>query len=343
MKNEFEYKGVIHIHSKTSDGSKPFSSLIDIARKSDLDFIILTDHNTLDAKKDTQEGWYDGVLALIGEEVSPPKNHYLALGIKNKVYPSKKNPQQMIDEVKKQGGVGFIAHMDWNLHPFFFLSSHSWVYRQVSGFDGVELWSYMHDWASNIKPWDFFKFCKNSHYAIKGPHPKTLRAWDQMTKERQVSAIGGIDAHARHLLPFNLLTVLPYDVLFNTIRTHIVLETALSEDWRLAASTLYGALSSGKCFISYDGLKDGSGFRCYIRNKNKDRVCFGEKIGYEKDSYLEVLVPEKADIKVVVSGLEILVQQDTSLSIPVDRKGVWRCEAHLDGKPWIFGNPIYVG
>jgi hypothetical protein len=340
MNKEYEYKGVIHIHSNASDGSESFPSIIQIAKKSNIDFIILTDHNTLNGKKQAPEGWYDGVLALVGEEVSPGSNHYIALGIKEKVLPTR-CPQRIIDDVKKQGGFGFIAHMDWSLHPLFFLKPHPWTSRSMNGFEGVELWSYMHDWVSRVKPWNFFKFCKNPNDLISGPHPQTLKQWDEMTKKRPVSAIGGVDAHAKHILPFKILVVLPYEILFKTIRTYVVLANSFSKNWEQAAGQLYNALSLGKCFISYDVLHNGAGFRCYVHSK--DRVaCFGEQIQFCKNMYFEVVSPVESDIMVVVSGEKIAQKKSKALVIPVDRAGAWRVELRLHNKPWIFGNPIYV-
>ena len=79
----FEYIGAIHVHSIFSDGSGEVTDIAALAGESGLDFIILTDHNTLRALKDGYEGWYNKTLLLVGCEINDKenKNHYLAFNI----------------------------------------------------------------------------------------------------------------------------------------------------------------------------------------------------------------------------------------------------------------------
>lgn len=78
----FEYSGSLHIHSKFSDGSGTVEEIAKYATESDLDFIILTDHNTLKAKDKGYEKWYKQTMLIVGYEVNDMKNrnHYLVLG-----------------------------------------------------------------------------------------------------------------------------------------------------------------------------------------------------------------------------------------------------------------------
>ena len=106
--HKFQYRGAIHIHSLNSDGSGDIETISRAAQKAGLSWIILTDHNYID----TEEGIYNNVYVLKGEEISPKnKNHYLALGINHKIEPDE-NPQIFIGEVREQNGIGFAAHPD---------------------------------------------------------------------------------------------------------------------------------------------------------------------------------------------------------------------------------------
>ena len=112
MKDEnyknFKYRGAIHIHTLKSDGCGDIESITKAAKKAGLSWIIITDHNYYD----NEEGIYNGVYVIKGEEISPKKeNHYLALGINNQIELND-NPQTYIDEVRKQNGFGFAAHPD---------------------------------------------------------------------------------------------------------------------------------------------------------------------------------------------------------------------------------------
>ncbi len=78
-----EYVGAIHIHSNYSDGSGTVDEIIKTAQEVDLDYIVLTDHNTLRAKNEGKEGWHGNTFLLVGAEINDKQNqnHYLALGI----------------------------------------------------------------------------------------------------------------------------------------------------------------------------------------------------------------------------------------------------------------------
>ena len=70
----YEYVGAIHVHSKFSDGSGDVKGIAETANSSGLDYLILTDHNTLRAKAEGYEGWYGNTLLLVGVEINDRKN-----------------------------------------------------------------------------------------------------------------------------------------------------------------------------------------------------------------------------------------------------------------------------
>mgnify|MGYP001565695771 FL=1 len=68
-KEYFEYVGVLHVHTKYSDGSGSIKKIVKEAKKANLDYVITSDHNSFQALKDGAEGWYDDLLLLVGEEI----------------------------------------------------------------------------------------------------------------------------------------------------------------------------------------------------------------------------------------------------------------------------------
>ena len=77
-----ELTGIIHCHSTYSDGTGTVPEIAAAARANDLDYLLLTDHDTLAAAQNGEEGWHGSVLLLVGAEVSPyRRNHYLAFGL----------------------------------------------------------------------------------------------------------------------------------------------------------------------------------------------------------------------------------------------------------------------
>jgi len=75
----------IHVHSTCSDGTATVPEIVEAARASGRDVVVLTDHDTMRARELGHEGWHDSVLLLVGEEVSPKGGHYLALGLEREL------------------------------------------------------------------------------------------------------------------------------------------------------------------------------------------------------------------------------------------------------------------
>ena len=65
-----EYVGVAHIHSLFSDGTGEIPEIAEYASDLDLDFLLLTDHNTLRGLKEGYEKWYGKTLLLVGCEIN---------------------------------------------------------------------------------------------------------------------------------------------------------------------------------------------------------------------------------------------------------------------------------
>ena len=61
-----ELTGIIHCHSTYSDGTGTVPEIAAAARANDLDFLLLTDHDTLAAAQHGEEGWHGSVLLLVG-------------------------------------------------------------------------------------------------------------------------------------------------------------------------------------------------------------------------------------------------------------------------------------
>src|SRR5215208_6290228 len=71
---------VVHLHSTHSDGTGTVAEIARAAARASVDAVLLTDHNSLAARRRGEEGWYGSVLVLAGHEVSPRgRDHYLGL------------------------------------------------------------------------------------------------------------------------------------------------------------------------------------------------------------------------------------------------------------------------
>src|SRR6266550_584412 len=101
---------VVHLHSTYSDGTGTVPQIARAARTNHLDAVLLTDHDTLEARRRGEEGWHGDVLVLVGEEVTPKdRDHYLAFGLDREV--KRRQPAAGIcADVARAGGFGFAAH-----------------------------------------------------------------------------------------------------------------------------------------------------------------------------------------------------------------------------------------
>ena len=97
--------GVVHVHTTLSDGGGTPEEVVAAAQRGrPRGSSAITDHNNLDAKP--FEGYHDGVLVLVGAEISTPAGHVLGLGIdRDPVFRFSGDRQDALEDVRDLGGV----------------------------------------------------------------------------------------------------------------------------------------------------------------------------------------------------------------------------------------------
>ena len=100
--------GVVHVHTLHSDGGGSVKEVASAAAEAGLDFVIITDHNTFGAKP--FEGYVDGVLVIVGTEVSTTSGHVLGIGFPEPSFRIGGHPLDVIEDITDLGGMVFIAH-----------------------------------------------------------------------------------------------------------------------------------------------------------------------------------------------------------------------------------------
>ena len=337
-----EYKGAIHIHTRYSDGSGDIDEIVAAAEKCGIDFIIISDHNSIKYKVEGHEGWHNNVFVLVEQEISPKKNHYLALGLDHSIKPDKKDHWKHVVQVNEKGGFGFAAHPILRSNRRGQAKIRPWVGLDNERIDGIELWSYMIDWASGVSRYDvkeLIRRIRNPDTAIRGPCPNLILEWDRLTRKRRMPVIGSVDAHAKKYF-FGRLTIFPYEFLFQTIRTHI-LAPALDGTLQQDRLSIYRALGEGRCFIAYDQLypADGFSFKCIL---DEHVWNMGEQFSFRPGMQLEVVLPIKAALWIIKNGAVVHKSSSCKLVYPIQSPGVFRIKADLNHKPWIYSNPLYI-
>jgi len=339
-----DYAGAVHLHTTYSDGSQPIDKVLKQAKRCGLDFVVVTDHDTLQASKDSWVGWNDGVLTLVGVEVSPLDGHSLVLGLKECEGLDEMSPPDYLREVRERGALSIIAHPEARPRPEFTFKAREWNHWDCEDFDGLEVWSYMHDWIRGVTRKNLIFRLLDPTKNIQGPDPEVLARWDSLGQTRRVIGLGGIDNHARNLpfrrLPVYLVQVLPYRFVFETLRTHVLAET-FSSDAEKDIPRVMDALRQGHCYVAYDYLAQAQGFR-FEAHDGENLALMGDEVPATGEYDLRVRSPEPAELTLLRNG-EVLSQTNSdSLDAKTREPGVYRVEARLNGTPWVFTNPIYL-
>jgi hypothetical protein len=180
------YSGDFHLHSNASvDGENSTAELVELARDEGLDFLALTDHNTIDGFSDIDENI--NFTFIPGIEVTLSKGHFNVFGmggwrpwmeeicVTQKALPLPDKYQEVKDLmglIAQEGHINSINHP--LLHPW------EWLFKKtdLSYVHCIELWNDLY-WPDN---------------AIA--NPKTVDLWTGwLNAGVKVVAVGGSDYH----------------------------------------------------------------------------------------------------------------------------------------------------
>ena len=345
----------IHVHSVFSDGSGSYQDIIKAALKAKIDLLIITDHNI---RVNGIENYYTinnkNLMLLVGEEVHdntriPQKNHLLALGIDKEFADLAYNTQNLINTIKHNGGLSFLAHPFETDLPQFDEPDINWVDWTVNNYTGLELWNQLSE----------FKSVSNSllsavihaffpKYIAHNPEKETLKKWDELTSQgNKMVAIGGSDSHALNMKYGPLKKIIfPYEIHFRGINTHLFIQDPLSYNFDTDKALVIDALRKGHCFIGYDWPAPTKGFR-FSAQEQDQLVIMGDCLQLRKEATLQIKTPGKTNIRLIKNG-KLLKEwkNEQSCIYSTGESGTYRIECHINhlgkSRGWIFSNPIYI-
>jgi hypothetical protein len=347
---QFEYVGNLHIHSLYSDGAGSVEQIAEAARKANLDFIILNDH---DQKTDglhlDEEGFKQGVMVLLGLEIGGRYHHYLAYDLKKFIHSNTLSPQEIIDRVNDQSGFGFLAHPFEKGMPMAKRSlAYTWNDLSVKDYTGICIWNFSSRWKERVRtPLHGLILLLLKSQLLKGPDSRTIEFWDQKCLESKVTAIGGSDAHGSNfsLGPFRF-TPLTYDYLLRTINVHILLDREMPKGFGAAKQEVYGALRQGRYFIAHEKIGNARGFRFDFISDSKYHLKMGQESLFQPGT-VKIQAPRKCEIRLIKNGAFLKKWRGNKAFFRVKERGVYRVEIYVHllffgWRPWIFSNPIYL-
>jgi hypothetical protein len=162
-------RGELHCHTWHSDGNLPPNQLVELAREHGLDFLAVTDHNTISAQRELETINSPGLILIRGVESTTFKGHFNCWGIPDWIDFRISEPDQMRTAVQYARDLGAITSCG---HPKPY--GPDWEFRDVNNHHCIEVWN---------GPWTGF-------------NEVSLDYWTNLLAAgRRMTAVGGSDYH----------------------------------------------------------------------------------------------------------------------------------------------------
>ena len=353
-KDAYERVGVIHVHTKASDGSGTVAEVMSAAEKDNLSFIAITDHNVALTESELAEDPPD-LPIISGVELGTNAGHFLALGIPASwVQPKTNDDRVLLAAARDAGAFRILAHP---FHP------HTpWTDWKTSDFEGMEIWNEDATWRQN----NFFGLLDalllygvNDQLALvrlaRTPDENFVK-WDELLQQRPVAGICAADTHARIRLGFGNDWRFPgYVPSLKVAREHVLVspDAGGGNPALASAAELVNALKGGHSFCGLDSLypADGFSFRVFSGSSSGGP---GDFLPWTEATRLKISTPAGSSIpliKVFRDGREIDEQRSRTIDEPIAGPGRYRTEVFLRQPGltgwgrwtlWVFTNPVYV-
>jgi hypothetical protein len=322
-----DYRGIIHCHCHLSHDSRgTFEEIERACDKVGIDYLIMTDHITPISIRDGLRGQRGRTLFLVGAEFSAGGSSILGLDLREYVNP-KLSSANIVSGIHQQHGLAFIGHAekfkDWS----------------VPDFDGIELYNIHANAKLANKAWlvtkALFVPAGTLFRSLMQIYPPNFSRWDATTRQRRFVGIFGNDVHQNiHIFGPRAGFIGTYEQLLKVSTTHVIAP-------QLDHDSVMAALKAGHCYGALEIWGDTTGF-AFSATDGSRNLLMGDESQFGPNWLLKIRLPVAAEIRIIQNGHEVLRTRKQMLTHPVLNPGTYRVEAWLNGKPWIFSNPIYL-
>lgn len=312
------FRGDLHTHTFHSDGTWTIKGILDYAQANNLDFVGITEHNTVSHHReiDSLAANYKNLLVLRGEEVTTYGGHFNVWGLpKNELIDFRVTPkdanqlQTVIDRVRQ---LGLTASLN---HPTALCGGCDWSYGDWDKMDSVEVWN---------GAWD-------------SSDEAALKLWDALLQRgKRVTAIGSSDTHNPPL------TGNQNGLAIGTPTNHVGMK-------RLVQKDLLSAIKNGRVWIS----ADSTGYSLEF-SSNGSRINIGDVGSANVNSKIRLdcrakNFPVGATISVISNGAVLLKEKVeraeyvSAKGFNIEKDSYFRLEVRSEtGAMLAFTNPIYI-
>ena len=334
--------GAFHVHTNlSSDGSGSIDEAAAAAARAGLQFVVATEHG--DGTRDPlTPAYHSGVLWIDGVEISTTDGHYATVGMRGAPYPLGGDARDVVDDVRRLGGMGVAAHGDslksegrWR----------DWS-AEVDGIEWLNLDSAWRDAGAaklGVAGFTYWLRPAMTLASLTSRPDKMLWRFDTAAEERRVVTLAATDCHG-HRVP-------SYDACFKTFSTHVELDRPLSGDADADASAIIAALRSGHHYTALDAFASPAAFEFVARSGGRtaregDVLPDGQPVTFE----MRVAGPPGATMALVRNGQILQGSHDAMWRFEADgSRAEYRVEVHAPDAPgprpvpWIVSNPIFIG
>lgn len=353
----FDYAGLIHVHTAYSDDATgSYAGRARTAAAQGIQFVIVTDHNTLGPGVAKGDGWRDGVLMLTGVESSRTEGHLLAVGMDTAPLSDRTSTGDFLAAVTGQGGLAVVAH-----------STHrkwAWEGPIDDRIGAMEILDLADQFAASTTAQKLSALVAlpvsgpRAYLGMAGRPDTALALWDRIGQRRRMVGLYAPDMHEAIELSDDVrLPFPPAADIMRLARDHVLTARPLTGKVASDRATLLSAIGSGRLYVSLDILGDGRGFD-FAASAGPERFAMGSEAPAGPSYRFEVVTPDvggrlDAAIRLLRDGRVIAAARPgaTALSHSDARPGVYRVEVSVPaaavgqrGKDlvWIYSNPVYV-
>ncbi|MCB0417762.1 MAG: hypothetical protein KDD39_08940 [Bdellovibrionales bacterium] len=354
-------RGVYHVHSNFShDATGSIERIAEAANAANLDFVVVTDHNTLEAHRLKLDKTYGSVDLFVETEASLPMGHAVS-------FVSHTTAEGMKDEdIEKQslrqieqktpiaaGSFQIIAHPTNVKRPWERLDLFA-KGVEVVNLDSIWREQLNADWGSTLftallYPLNQFV----SMLRLLRVNPKNFQIWDNMNSvSKNHVGLLAHDTHENVQLGKGVHVLWPtYRETFKLASNIVYLDEPQASTFEARRQQLYEQIGKGRVAFVFDYLYPFQDSDWIVRCGERSARC-GEQLAFaEGGCTSEVKTPEGFPYPLVVKLLRNgrAIEDTTRLSEPgAYRVEVWarvhsRFSVLVDDLiPFAFYNPIYV-
>lgn len=310
--------GVFHCHAESSHDSRvTLEEIVRIAAQRELDFVVLTDHNSQLAEPREM----NGVIVLSYAELSTDFGHVVQLGALGVPSGKERENPSVLSDIRERGGVPILSH------PFD--ASIPWK-GPLAEAGGVEIANVSA--TARRRATDAFLGLFSSLFVygfhrdmalaqIYDPDVQALALWDDRPDPRFIG-LCAVDAHGRIDLQSNLSV------------WETVLEGALPEEAGARAAAILEALRAGR-FHCRSGLFGRPSLTMFARTI--DGLVHGQGSSIEADAVEEIVLQGPTPIAggpaptlvLMRDGEEVMREDAPAIVIRRPSPGTYRAEVRL--------------